>query len=172
VILAEAIFSLNSIGSLPVGISTPVTCLFAVTGICDVIIAAAMIFFLSRSNTDLASTNRLLKKVIRHTVETGAVTAVGALACLILFVAFPNRLYVVAIAFPLDKLYSTALLAQLNGRKEAVDLSEVTVEFASLESGGVFGRKKKVESDGLGQGTFEIGAGWPDQLLATSSQNH
>ncbi|KAF6746123.1 hypothetical protein DFP72DRAFT_781019, partial [Ephemerocybe angulata] len=55
---------------------------------CDVSIAGLMTFYLSRSSTGYKTTDVLLTRIIRMTIETGLFTATASLASAILFVGY------------------------------------------------------------------------------------
>jgi len=85
----------------------------------DVLIAVSMIYFLvSAKGRSMwrRRTNKRITKLIRSTVETGAVSAAAASIELGLYLGFnQNNLHTV-IAFGLSKLYTNALMASLNSR--------------------------------------------------------
>ncbi|KAH8984046.1 hypothetical protein EDB92DRAFT_2036814 [Lactarius akahatsu] len=81
------------------------------SAIADILIAVAMTLLLRRASSKFS--NFVLIRVIRLTVETNTLTAV---ATLVLYVAFPNKLYYVYTADVLGKLYSNTLLVSLNNR--------------------------------------------------------
>ncbi|KAG7091823.1 hypothetical protein E1B28_008227 [Marasmius oreades] len=84
---------------------------------CDVTIAIAMTYVLSRRFDDVFHETRdLLKRVIRLTMETGSLTAAFAAIDLILFLAFPTQDYHITPALALSKLYSNSLLVVFNSR--------------------------------------------------------
>ncbi|KAJ7127438.1 hypothetical protein C8R43DRAFT_1027992 [Mycena crocata] len=85
---------------------------------CDIIIAVTMIVILSqmRSVTPWTPTDSLIKKLLYHTVETGAVTAITAGVELILFILYPETFLDEIPAFLLGKMYSNVVLATLNAR--------------------------------------------------------
>ncbi|KAJ7616504.1 hypothetical protein FB45DRAFT_1034822 [Roridomyces roridus] len=106
------------------------------SAMCDVIIAGAMTFYVRISKMMNIGTsthlpilfqlqraapvsNRVknrLSTLIRATIGTGAVTAVGAVLQIILTFAFPETQYFAAGAWFLGKLYSNSLLVLLNAR--------------------------------------------------------
>ncbi|KAF8639118.1 hypothetical protein AX17_001733 [Amanita inopinata Kibby_2008] len=91
----------------------------ASAALCDVLIAAFMTYYLSRKSTAFRSTNRLITKLIRLTIETGLLTATAAITCVIFLVGLRhNRLaaYFAVPGIPISKLYSNTLLAILNSR--------------------------------------------------------
>ncbi|KAJ7190403.1 hypothetical protein GGX14DRAFT_483216, partial [Mycena pura] len=83
---------------------------------CDILIATCMTYYLAKSTSEYRRTRVLLSKLIRMTIETGSITAVVALANLILFFAFPGKTYYGAPALIMPKLYANTILAVLNAR--------------------------------------------------------
>jgi len=60
--------------------------------------------------------NFVMMRLVRLTIETNALTASFAIACFILFVAFPNNIYYVCLVGITGKLYANTLLVSLNNR--------------------------------------------------------
>ncbi|KAG2141124.1 uncharacterized protein EDB93DRAFT_637382 [Suillus bovinus] len=103
------------------------------TAFCDIIICCGMFYFLSKSRTGFRTTDSLLNKLIRTTIETGMVTAVIAIIELTLFLTFEHNFYHVVPAFMLSKLYSNSFLVLLNSRRRSNKRSTSTSEsFNSL----------------------------------------
>ncbi|KAF8514944.1 hypothetical protein BU17DRAFT_52079, partial [Hysterangium stoloniferum] len=86
------------------------------SALCDVTVAASMIYYLTNSRTGFRQTDLLLTKFIRITVETGLVCATFAILDLSFFVAFQNNNYHLAPSIALSKLYANSLLVVLNAR--------------------------------------------------------
>ncbi|KAK2465491.1 hypothetical protein APHAL10511_002383 [Amanita phalloides] len=86
--------------------------------ICDLLIAAAMIIILLRVRTKSFSENTmsLCTSLIVHVVETGTVTVVTACLELILFLTMPANLIHLIPGVIMSKVFSNAVLANLNGR--------------------------------------------------------
>lgn len=87
---------------------------------CDALIAACMTFYLSRSQTGFRSTDLLITRIIRLTIETGIATATASIASAILFVGFRDKLnicvYFIVPAIMINKLYAITILATFNNR--------------------------------------------------------
>ncbi|CAL1710561.1 unnamed protein product [Somion occarium] len=90
------------------------------TALCDVILAASMIYYLYKSSTGFRGTATLLTKFIRVTVETGLTCATFAILDLALFLAFQQNNYHLAPSIALSKLYSNSLLVVFNARVRIV----------------------------------------------------
>ncbi|KAH8108188.1 hypothetical protein BXZ70DRAFT_914571, partial [Cristinia sonorae] len=67
----------------------------------------------------LARTNSLINQLIIYVVNTGVVTVLGTVGLLVTTVAYPGRLYYIAIYMVLPKLYLNSHLAMLNARKSS-----------------------------------------------------
>ncbi|KAJ8487632.1 hypothetical protein ONZ45_g14255 [Pleurotus djamor] len=91
------------------------------TALCDVIIAASMIFYLNNSRTGFRQTNVLLTKIIRITIETGLTCATFAILDLAFLLAFKDNNYHLAPSIALSKLYSNSLVVVLNSRVRMVN---------------------------------------------------
>ncbi|KAF9002231.1 hypothetical protein BDZ89DRAFT_1169849 [Hymenopellis radicata] len=88
--------------------------------LCDILIASFMTHYLAKHDTGFRHTQRLISKLIRVTVETGTLTAVGALLDLILFFAFPFQEVYMSVALWLPKLYANAMIMVINARLKIV----------------------------------------------------
>ncbi|EPQ52288.1 hypothetical protein GLOTRDRAFT_47746, partial [Gloeophyllum trabeum ATCC 11539] len=81
------------------------------TALCDLIIAASMIYYLHKSRTGFSRTDDIVQRLIRVTVETGLICTVVALIDLAVYVAFKDNNYHFTPVLTLSKLYSNSLLA-------------------------------------------------------------
>jgi len=61
----------------------------------------------ARSNNPFKKTETVVTKLIVHTVQTAAVTAVISLAWLILYTTMPNNFVSIAAAYMIAKLYNS-----------------------------------------------------------------
>ncbi|KIM30389.1 hypothetical protein M408DRAFT_284721 [Serendipita vermifera MAFF 305830] len=84
---------------------------------CDLVISATIVTFLLVQVSGFKPRDNVVQKVIKMTVETGAITTSAATVDLILFLRFPNNNLHLIFCIPLAKLYSNTLLAMLNARK-------------------------------------------------------
>ncbi|GAC95650.1 hypothetical protein PHSY_003226 [Pseudozyma hubeiensis SY62] len=81
----------------------------------DVLITGSLVFTLNKSRTGFAATDDVITKLIKSTLQTGALTTAFAVIDLILFVASTTTLHLV-FNLPLAKLYVNSLLSTLNAR--------------------------------------------------------
>jgi hypothetical protein len=70
----------------------------------------------ARSKSPFKRTETVVTKLIVHAVQTAAVTAIASLIWLILYTTMPNNFVSLTTVFMIGKLYSNALLANLNAR--------------------------------------------------------
>jgi hypothetical protein len=84
---------------------------------CDLVIAVSMTYSLSRRKSPWKATQRIIQKLIRLIVATGALTAAVSIVNLILIVLPGNHpTYYEATTVILAKLYSNAMMVVLNNR--------------------------------------------------------
>ncbi|KAJ7121982.1 hypothetical protein C8R43DRAFT_49733 [Mycena crocata] len=86
------------------------------SAVTDVVIAVAMSHALYTRKTGFGAVDGQINRIIRLTVETGAVTALTALADVLLFLLFPRTTVNFIVDFPLSNLYTCSVLAMLNSR--------------------------------------------------------
>ncbi|KAI0809041.1 hypothetical protein BC629DRAFT_1590141 [Irpex lacteus] len=83
--------------------------------VCDTTITIALTWHLRKHKTGFTSTDDILNRIIRLTVQNGLITAVWAIIDLITFLATPTGLHLL-FNFPLAKLYTNSLMSSLNSR--------------------------------------------------------
>ncbi|KAF7333539.1 hypothetical protein MVEN_02370200 [Mycena venus] len=135
----------------------------------DIPIAIFMTYYLAKNDTGFRQTHVLISKLIRLTIETGAVTgteyfvgshelrtyclvAVVALTNLILLFAFPGRVHYTTPALIMPKLYANTIIAVLNARLQIVGgriTYASTSDFTEVVSSTSFGRPD--QNDGSGR---------------------
>ncbi|KLO15578.1 hypothetical protein SCHPADRAFT_938563 [Schizopora paradoxa] len=106
---------------------------------CDVLIAGCMtiIFMTARTRSTFDKTNSIINILIRHVVETAAITAVCAGVGMVLFVKSRNQSLAHTVpAYVLGKLYTNCLLANLNNRRHltSAPVSEVSDNGGNMNS--------------------------------------
>ncbi|KAJ7145318.1 hypothetical protein C8R43DRAFT_1108565 [Mycena crocata] len=85
--------------------------------IADVFIAGAMTYLLLKaSRQQHKQTNDIVKRIVRLTIETNALSTVVAIVSLILFYGTPNTTYFICPTMVLAKLYANTLLVTFNNR--------------------------------------------------------
>lgn len=88
----------------------------ASSAIADVIIAVTLVISLRKRRTGVTSTNDILNRIIRLTIQTGAVTAIFAILDVTMFLGKGNTTFNFLWDLPLGKLYTNSLLSTLNAR--------------------------------------------------------
>ncbi|KAF8529706.1 hypothetical protein BU17DRAFT_79789 [Hysterangium stoloniferum] len=86
------------------------------SAIADIIITVTLVISLRRCRTDRTSTNDVLDRIIRLTIQTGAITAIFAILDAAIFLGKRHTSLNFAWDFPLGKLYTNSLLSTLNAR--------------------------------------------------------
>ncbi|KII84161.1 hypothetical protein PLICRDRAFT_179836 [Plicaturopsis crispa FD-325 SS-3] len=89
----------------------------AITAAADVIIAASLVFLLTKSRTGFKRSDTIITRLVVFTVNTGLLTSVCAISSLIAIVASPDTLIYATFYFCIGRLYANSLLATLNARK-------------------------------------------------------
>ncbi|PAV15820.1 hypothetical protein PNOK_0867800 [Pyrrhoderma noxium] len=82
----------------------------------DAVIAGVLVYLLRRSRTGYRRSERMIVRLIRFTVGTGAVTGFIAIICLIMNLVFPLTFYYILFYLMTSRLYMNSLLATLNAR--------------------------------------------------------
>ncbi|KAF5392192.1 hypothetical protein D9757_001526 [Collybiopsis confluens] len=90
------------------------------SAVCDLTIAGCMTFYLKRQRVLSIHTSKVITKLVRYTIETGAVTALVAIVQVVVFLASPKDNFFETPSWTLGKLYSNSLLVLLNARAEIV----------------------------------------------------
>ncbi|KIK68717.1 hypothetical protein GYMLUDRAFT_36205 [Collybiopsis luxurians FD-317 M1] len=112
--------------------TAPVIVWLSSTCLCDIAIAASMLFYLKRGSTDAKDTRMLIQRIKRHVLETGAATAGVATATLILWLAVPSHPAWTIPASVISKIYSNSLLASLISREAyRVQSSQAQINLSS-----------------------------------------
>ncbi|KAF9472029.1 hypothetical protein BDN70DRAFT_887462 [Pholiota conissans] len=89
---------------------------FAAGVAADSIVAISLCVLLYQSRTGLKRTDSLLTILMFFTINTGLLTSICALGCLITYAIWPFKFIFIGIYFALSKLYVNSLLASLNAR--------------------------------------------------------
>ncbi|EJD00103.1 uncharacterized protein FOMMEDRAFT_159715 [Fomitiporia mediterranea MF3/22] len=89
----------------------------AVGAVNDVLIAAGLSLYLSKSRSGIKTTDRIVNRLIKFTIQSGLLTSVVATAMLICYLTMPDNFIWLALFVFLAKTYSNSFLATLNARK-------------------------------------------------------
>ncbi|CAL1710426.1 unnamed protein product [Somion occarium] len=88
------------------------------TALCDSIITGCMVYYLKKSQIGFRRFNDFLGKLMRLTMETGALCMAMAIIDLALFLGFEKTNYHTVPASVISKLYSNSLLVLINARAQ------------------------------------------------------
>ncbi|KAJ7135994.1 hypothetical protein C8R44DRAFT_869687 [Mycena epipterygia] len=103
--------------------------------IADVLIAVTMSYLLlSASRQQHKQTNDIVKRIVRLTIETNALSMVVAVLSLILFYGTPNTTYFICPTMVLAKLYANTLLVTFNNRAFIHQTGSTTAHSASVNN--------------------------------------
>ncbi|TCD65580.1 hypothetical protein EIP91_002464 [Steccherinum ochraceum] len=83
----------------------------------DIMIAAALIWFLNKNRTGFSAMDTVIDSITLYTVESGLLTSVITVISLIFWLTMSHNLVFLALHFAISKLYANAFLATLNARK-------------------------------------------------------
>ncbi|THV04677.1 hypothetical protein K435DRAFT_158247 [Dendrothele bispora CBS 962.96] len=86
------------------------------SAITDILITVSLVWSLWKARSHVRATDDAVSRIIRLTVQTGAITAVSAALDVILFITLPNTTVNFVWDFALSKLYTNALMSTLNAR--------------------------------------------------------
>ncbi|TBU45436.1 hypothetical protein BD309DRAFT_715918 [Dichomitus squalens] len=89
--------------------------------VADVLIAGALCTILARCRTGFRKTDSVVRTLIMYSINTGLLTSLCALSCLITYATMPNNFIFIAFYFVLPKLFLNSLLATLNAREALRD---------------------------------------------------
>ncbi|KAG6860542.1 hypothetical protein C0995_010004 [Termitomyces sp. Mi166 len=95
---------------------TPALVWFSSACAADVLIAASLVYSLSKRKTGFVMTDDAISKIIRMTVQTGMLTAICAVGDVVFFMTLPHTAVNFLWDLALSKLYSNCLLSALNAR--------------------------------------------------------
>lgn len=84
--------------------------------VADGIVTISQLVFLYRLRTGIRSTDSIISLLMVYSVNTGLLTSICALLCLVTYTILPNDFVYFAFYFILSKLYVNSLLANLNAR--------------------------------------------------------
>ncbi|KAJ7203560.1 hypothetical protein GGX14DRAFT_570004 [Mycena pura] len=92
--------------------------MFSIGAGVDVAIAILMVYYLQQGRTGFARTDFVVKKIIQYVVSTSLATSLLALGSIVAYAINPNHSAYIAIHFSLGRMYTNALLATLNSRRQ------------------------------------------------------
>ncbi|KAJ7633637.1 hypothetical protein DFH06DRAFT_689637 [Mycena polygramma] len=105
-----------------VGREIEIITMFSLGAGVDLVIAGLLVWYLYGGRTGLEKTNFVLTKLIQYTVATGLATSMLALGCVVAYLINPGGFVFFAMHFSLGRMYTNALLATLNSRRNLRNL--------------------------------------------------
>ncbi|KJA18721.1 hypothetical protein HYPSUDRAFT_217977 [Hypholoma sublateritium FD-334 SS-4] len=134
--------------------TSSISALFIVCGLwngfgagCDAIIAATTTYYLAKTlQKGQRSTDKIITRIIRLTIETGTITATASIVSIVLYVGFRKQAGTVAIYFiiptvTMAKLYAISIMATFNNRPDPLsELSGFTTSEYTFDGAGKGGR--------------------------------
>ncbi|KAF8896460.1 hypothetical protein BD779DRAFT_587408 [Infundibulicybe gibba] len=93
-----------------------IVALFSISAAVDIAIAFFLWFYLRRGTGILEGRNSLVSHVIHNIIATSMATSFLAVACLTAYLSAPRTFVYMAMHFSLGRMYTTALMANLNSR--------------------------------------------------------
>ncbi|KAJ7599260.1 hypothetical protein C8J56DRAFT_1040155 [Mycena floridula] len=113
---AAAFFRLHMFSRFGVVTSASIIRLVS-AAVCDTAIAVAMCFFLHRKRTGYKKTDKVIDHLIIFSINTGLLTSVASIACLITYLLVPQTWVYLGLCFLISKLYANTFLSSLNSRQ-------------------------------------------------------
>ncbi|KAJ7438385.1 hypothetical protein B0H11DRAFT_2358579 [Mycena galericulata] len=90
---------------------------FSLGAATDLFLAILLVRYLHLSRTSFERTNFVLNRIIQYTVATGLATSLLALGCVAAYLISRDGFVFIAMHFSLGRMYTNALLATLNSRR-------------------------------------------------------
>ncbi|KAI9063667.1 hypothetical protein FKP32DRAFT_693080 [Trametes sanguinea] len=127
--------------------------------VADILIAASMCVLLAQRQTGFARTDSMVRVLILYSVNTGALTSLCALLCLITYATMPDNFVFIGVYFVLPKLFLNSLLATLNARRPlreagsgpmlSIPLTPTSISRGSPSGATQYSRSNHYEQSGL-----------------------
>ncbi|CAA7260976.1 unnamed protein product [Cyclocybe aegerita] len=114
------------------------------SALCDIVIAGAMVYYLSEFKPPVDRTRMMVQKIIRLTLETGTLTALVAVVALIFSLLPNNSANYQAVTLIFGKIYANSLMVLINRRvylsskdekKRAISLENVGTSVSFRNTG-------------------------------------
>lgn len=85
--------------------------------LCDTAIAISLCYFLNQKRTGFKRTDKIIDHLIVYSINTGMLTSITSIVCLITYAVMPITWVYLALCFLLSKLYANTFLCSLNSRQ-------------------------------------------------------
>ncbi|KAE9386664.1 hypothetical protein BT96DRAFT_513770 [Gymnopus androsaceus JB14] len=96
---------------------TEIIITFTLGAISDLVLASLLCYYVRRNTSGFEKTDSMISLIVKYAVTTGLVTSIWGILTLVAYFASPDGFSFVAMHFSLGRLYTNALLATLNSRK-------------------------------------------------------
>ncbi|KAJ4468803.1 hypothetical protein J3R30DRAFT_3714263 [Lentinula aciculospora] len=84
---------------------------------CDTGIAVSLCYFLQKKRTGYKRTDEIIDHLMLFSINSGLITSVASIACLITYLAIPKTWVYLTLCFLISRLYSNTFLCALNTRQ-------------------------------------------------------
>ncbi|KAJ7063697.1 hypothetical protein C8F01DRAFT_87808 [Mycena amicta] len=91
--------------------------------VADILITGSLVFSLSKRKTGFSGTDSVIDKIIRMTIQTGAITAIFSILDVLCFMILPHAAVNFVWDLALSKLYTNCLMSTLNSRQALNNVS-------------------------------------------------
>ncbi|KAJ3907481.1 hypothetical protein F5879DRAFT_520054 [Lentinula edodes] len=85
--------------------------------LCDTGIAVSLCYFLQKKRTGYKRTDEIIDHLMLFSINSGLITSVASIACLITYLAIPKTWVYLTLCFLISRLYSNTFLCALNSRQ-------------------------------------------------------
>jgi len=90
--------------------------------LCDTSITIALCYFLHQKRTGFQQTDAIIDHLIIFAINSGLITSVASIACLITYLVIPRTWLYLALCFLISRLYANTFLSSLNSRQILLDM--------------------------------------------------
>ncbi|EIW75864.1 hypothetical protein CONPUDRAFT_76917 [Coniophora puteana RWD-64-598 SS2] len=94
------------------------------SAVVDILIAVSLSFYLYGRRTGMSRTDNIINRLLMYTINTGALTSIGAILVPVAFLALPKSTAFLGVLQVQTKLYSISFMASLNSRKSTIAHAE------------------------------------------------
>ncbi|KAM5544726.1 hypothetical protein V8D89_001624 [Ganoderma adspersum] len=94
----------------------------AAATVTDVLLTSILVYSLHKSRTGIKRTDSMINVLIMYAVNTGLLTSIFNILCLVFGFVFPQSFTYAAVDLVSSRLYASSLLAALNSRKIISDI--------------------------------------------------
>ncbi|RDB30540.1 hypothetical protein Hypma_007211 [Hypsizygus marmoreus] len=85
--------------------------------LCDTGLAISLCYFLHQKRTGFEKTDKIIDYLILFTINSGVLTSIASVACLVTYLVVPRTWVYLALCFLISRLYANTFLCSLNSRQ-------------------------------------------------------